>query len=209
MDTLGLVAGGQSGLITTSQAAILGWDRRSLTTAVRLGQLRHLGRGLYALPSPDLAMDDGRLRALSRGGLLLYPDAALGEASAVLAHNLPLIGRHRRAGLIRPLACQVQTQSFVIRPHRAEPIVQTDLGPAVARVWAVAQLTMDCGVLDGVVAADAALHRGMFDATALAEVSAAVKRLATVGPSVHPRIPHGRTLRVGRRVQAAGDPAPC
>ncbi|MEO7236419.1 MAG: type IV toxin-antitoxin system AbiEi family antitoxin domain-containing protein [Lapillicoccus sp.] len=175
METLEMLAHSQAGLFTTSQALALGWDARALLAGVRRGGLKHLGRGLYALPSPDLDTPDGWLRALSRGGLLLYPDSAHTQASAALAHGLPLLGRHRRASLARPVASEVQTQSFVIRPHRGEPVVLTDLGPAVTPAWAVAQLTMDCSVIDGVVAADAALHRGLFRLDDLADVAAAVK----------------------------------
>lgn len=210
MDAVELLAQSQMGLVTTSQTTMLGWDRRARLEAVRRGQVAHLGRGLYALPSPDLDTADGRLRALSRGGLLLYPDGTLTQASAVLAHGLPLLGRHRRASLSRPVGCEVQTQSFVIRPRRDEPIVLTDLGPAVSPVWAVTQLTMDCGVIDGVVAADAALHRGLFTLDDLTATAAAVKgwprstRLSTVATLVDGRSESVGESRLRVLLQLAG-----
>lgn len=130
---------------------------------------------MYALPSPDLAGWEGRLRALSRGALLIYPDGILSHASATLAYRLPLASRHQRAALLRPVQRQVLTQSFVIHPLVDEVAIDTDLGPAVPPARAVAQLTMDFGVFDGVVAADAALHRNLFTASELEDVARSVK----------------------------------
>lgn len=175
MQTLTIVAGGQAGLVTTGQAHRLGWDRRALLHAVRAGDLVHLGRGLYALPSPDLAGSEGRLRALSRGALLIYPDGILSHASGVLAYKLPLASPHRRASILRPVQCQIMTQSFVIHPLVDEKPIRTPLGPAVPPARAVAQLTMDSGILDGVVAGDAALHHGLFTSEDLDEVAASVR----------------------------------
>lgn len=137
------LATSQHGVITTSQARILGWDRKALAAGVRRKQLVHLARSLYAAPAPSLSTPEGRHRALCRGAALLYPDAVLSHASAVLAHGLPLFGPFPRSVYLqRPVRCQVRTQQFVIRPVAGWPSVQTDLGSAVPAPLALLQHTL-------------------------------------------------------------------
>lgn len=162
------MATAQHGVFTTAQATELGWCRKALLGAVRDKALVHLGRSLYAVPAQELDLPEGRHRALCRGALLLYPDAVLGHASAVLGHGLPLFdSRLTRAFLLRPVPAEVLTQSFVIRPLRGVERVTTDLGPAADAATAIVQHTLDNGVTAGVVAADAALHTGLVALSAL------------------------------------------
>ncbi len=110
----------------------------------------------------------GRHRALCRGALMLYPDALLSHVSAVVSHDLPIFGMSLgRAFLIRPVGAEVLTQSFVIRPGGAANSVVSSLGRAVDPARAIVQHTLDNGVAAGLVAADAALHRGVIDMSAL------------------------------------------
>ncbi len=157
------LADSQAGLFTTAQAAAVGWSTDALACEVRAGTLVHLGRALYAVPGPDVAHPEGRHLLLCRGGLLLYPGARLSHASAVLALGLPWWGvQLKHAYLARPeLRHQVRTQSFVIdRCSDAAP-VQTAVGAAEPPDIALVQHTLAHGVTPGVVAMDAALHKGL------------------------------------------------
>ncbi|MEO7061861.1 MAG: type IV toxin-antitoxin system AbiEi family antitoxin domain-containing protein [Lapillicoccus sp.] len=177
MDDLVLrLAQSQGGVVTTAQARTLGWDKRSLRAAVRGGVFVDLGRGLYAVPSPAVRTAEGRHQILCRGALLLYPDAVISHASAVLAHSLPVFGVDLSRGwLSRPVRSEVNTQSFVIRPHLEADHCVTDWGPAVRPALAIIQLTLDHGVVAGVVAGDRATHEGLVTAADLQQVAATVK----------------------------------
>lgn len=176
-DQLIRLAHTQSGLVTTSQALDLGWDRRSLGAATREHILGHVCRGLYAVWTPDLETPAGRHAALSRGAALTYPDAILANVSAVAAHDLPVMGAiGRRAFLERPVRAEVLTQGYVIRPRSApEDEVEAALpgwGRCVSPATAIVQHTLEHGVMPGVVAADAAIHRGDVCVPELADAAA-------------------------------------
>ena len=169
------MAASQGGVVTTAQARALGWDKRSLREAVRSGVLHDLGRSLYAVPTPDLQTKEGRHRALCRGGLLLYPDAVLGRTSAVLAHGLPVYGVDlSRVWLQRAVTSEVNPQSFVIRPKTDATVCSTDLGSAMTPAVAIIQMTLDHGIIAGVVAADRALHTELITFDELHQVAGTV-----------------------------------
>ncbi len=169
------LATSQGGVVTTAQARALGWDKRSLREAVQSGVLHDLGRSLYAVPTPDLQTKQGRHRALCRGGLLLYPDAVLGRTSAVLAHELPVYGVDlTRVWLERAVTSEVNTQTFVIRPKTHATVCSTDLGSAVTPALAIIQMTLDHGIVSGVVAGDQALHTTLITTEDLHQVAGTV-----------------------------------
>lgn len=170
------LAESQHGIVTTAQATTLGWSPKDLSRSVRSGSLVHLAGGLYAVPSPDLRTSVGRHRALCRGALLLYPDAVLSHASAVVSHDLPIFGMSlTRAFLLRPLGGEVLTQSLVLRPLSDLRGDETALGPAVDVAPALIQHTLDNGLAPGLVATDAALHRGVIEMAQLLDAAAAVR----------------------------------
>lgn len=182
MEELIAIALTQNGLFTTAQARRAGLDAWALVRLVRAGRIEHLARGLYALtprgadapadgPAYEAGREDPRTRRhrrLARGGLLLYPDAALSHDSALIAHGLPVWRPDpERAHLVRPVCHQVRTQHFVIDP-RPEAVVDTADGPAVAPSPALVQTARARGILAGVVAADAALRSGVVTPETLA-----------------------------------------
>lgn len=173
MEDLKILATAHGGLFSTKQARVLGYQDAALSKLVRTRALDHLCRGIYGLPEDGLSQEQRHLR-LARGGLLLYPDAALSHLSAVLAHGLPVIAPTlQRVTLVRPQKQEVLTQSFRIRRARHET-VDTDTGAAVVPAQAVVHFTLDAGMVAGVVAADRALHTRLVDQATLQEVAATV-----------------------------------
>ncbi|GAB3115985.1 type IV toxin-antitoxin system AbiEi family antitoxin domain-containing protein [Janibacter alkaliphilus] len=181
------LAASQGGVVVTTQAGRLGADRNALRRAVSRGELLHLGRSVYALPShvdteaSEAEQAEQRHRPLGRGLLVVYPDAVLAGRTAVVAHGLPVgPAKLGRARLERPVPRQVMTQLATIRPT-SRPSVTTDVGPAVPVAAAVVQTASDDGVLPGVVAADAALHSGLLSAEELAAEVGRVDGIAGSG----------------------------
>lgn len=194
------VAEAQHDLFTTRQAATAGYDKWGLLSLVKAGEAAHLARGLYAVcrPGAELTSEEAHLR-LARGALLLYSDAVLSGHSALAALGLPVWDADlSRAHLERPVAAEVLTQRFVIRPplrarDDAEELVETpqdppetvrepracdaaypDLDRHVAPAVALVQHCLENGAGAGVVAADAALHRELVATDELVAAAALV-----------------------------------
>lgn len=173
MDDIATIPTAAHGLFTTAQARAAGVGRRQLQELVRRGTLDHVCRGVYGRHEVELSAEARHLR-LVRAGVLLYPDAVISHVSAVLAHGMPVIDDSlQRAALMRPLDKEVLTASFRIRPLVPDR-VGTPHGPAVGAAVAVVQLTLDAGVMPGVVAGDHALHHGLFDLKELESAAATV-----------------------------------
>lgn len=169
-------ARGQHGVVTTAQALDLGLDRWGLSAMVKAGRLVRLGRGVYALPSPELETDDGRHEAMARGALLTYPTAALAGVTAVAAHGLPVIGAlPKRPRLVSAVPSEVLTQSLILRPRRQASVGDSEWGRAVSVQDAVVQVALEHGTGPGLVAGDAALHAGTVSLKLLEEVAARVE----------------------------------
>jgi very-short-patch-repair endonuclease len=180
------VAESQGDLFTTGQAATAGYDKWGLLGLVKANEAAHLARGLYAVchPGEHLTSEAAHVR-LARGGLLLYEDATLSGHSALAALGLPVWGADlSRAHLERPVAGEVLTQRFVIRPPLRAPrsdadvpggepaereavpeprdsvdAAHVDLGRQVPVAVALVQHCLESGAAAGIVAADAALHQ--------------------------------------------------
>jgi len=151
----------QHGMLTTAQAAGFGLSAPMLVALVRAGVLRHPGRGLYAVEA--LVEHDARAwhRRLCVGALLLYPDAVLAGASAVLAHGIPVWGTPLGTpSILRPVSRVGGMSAFWVRPTRGD-VVSTAWGPASDPATALVQHAVDHGIVTGVVSADAALREGM------------------------------------------------
>jgi len=202
------LAGRQRGVFTTSQAAGFAVSPPALVRLVRTGRLLHPSRGLYLMADQAAEAPDERHRQLCAGALLLYPDAALDGLSAVLAHDLPVwsvdLGRPEIA---RPIHRSAGAVGFRVRPSFGATSVETPLGPAIPAPTAVVRMSLDHGVIQGVVSADAALHRGLATPDSLAEV---VARVATWPHASRARtmlsLVDGRSESVGEsilRVEAA------
>ncbi|KGN38932.1 type IV toxin-antitoxin system AbiEi family antitoxin domain-containing protein [Knoellia aerolata] len=184
LDDLVRIAGGQHGMFTTKQAADLGVGRKGLCEAVRSGSVRHPARGLYAVSALVDTEAVPWQRHLAAGAQLLYPDVVLTGVTAVLAHGLPVWGcRLDRPDLLRPIERQAGTKPYRVRPLRGTA-VDGPWGPTVPLAEALVQLCMDHGIVQGVVSADAALHRGL---VSMDELQAAVDAVATWARSHRPR----------------------
>ncbi|WP_404383076.1 type IV toxin-antitoxin system AbiEi family antitoxin domain-containing protein [Knoellia locipacati] len=184
LDDICRIAGAQAGMFTTRQAELLGIGRKGLREAVRSGGVLHPARGLYAVTA---LVDTGSVawqHHLAAGARLLYPDATLTGVTAVLAHGLPVWGcRLDRPDLLRPIERQAGAKPYRVRPLRSTT-VEGPWGRSVPLAEALVQLCMDHGIVQGVVSADAALHRGL---VSKAELEAAVDAVATWSRSHRPR----------------------
>ena len=177
-------------LFTTQQAYAVGLDDRSLLRLRKTGECVRLTRGLYVLGAHQAVEPEAAHVQLARGGLLLYPDAALSHESALLAHGFPVWRINPSVvHLQRPVQHQVRRGSFVIDPWwmampddregaDAAPTpavpVPTRAGPAVEPAVAVVQTTRVRGLVSGVIAADHGLHHGVFTEADLAAVARVV-----------------------------------
>lgn len=172
------VARGQGGLFTTAQAHDVGLSRTALRECVRSGAALHPTRGLYAVVSLVDTAPVPWHGTLARGAHLLYDDAQLTGVTTVLAHGLPVWNcRLDRPEVRRPITHQVGVKPFRVRPGGgALESVVSPWGPSVPLADALVQLAMDHGIVQGVVSADAALHRGM---VTMDDLATAVARVAT------------------------------
>lgn len=168
----------QGGLFTTAQAHQAGLSRSWLRELVGGGAVLHPTRGLYAVASLVDTSPVAWHKTLARGAHLLYDDAQLTGVTGVLAHDLPIWNcRLDRPDLRRPITHQVGVKPFRVRPGGgARESVDSPCGHTVPLDDALVQLALDHGIVQGVVSADAALHRGQ---VTMAELEAAVERVAT------------------------------
>lgn len=165
----------QGGVLTTAQLACAGHTSRALVELVRGGVLLHPGRGLYVVAALAETEPGARHRQLVAGAHLLYADATLVGATAVLAHGVPVWGADlTRPALRRPIHRAGGVQTFWVRTG-VGPTVDTPWGRATQLPDALAQTAIDHGIVPGVVSADAALHEGRVTLDSLTE---AVERVA-------------------------------
>lgn len=184
LDDLVRIASTQHGMFTTQQAHTLGIGRKALRDWVRARVLLHPSRGLYAVSSLVDTAPVAWQRHMAEGSRLLYPDAALTGVTAVLAYELPVWGcQLGRPEILRPIQRQAGAKPYRVRPLRTER-VDGPWGPCVPLAEALVQLSLDHGIVQGVVSADAALHRKLvtFD-----ELKAAVDAVAAWSGSHRPR----------------------
>jgi hypothetical protein len=174
----------QHGMFSTQQAYAAGIGRKGLRLAVRSGALLHPARGLYAVSALVNVEAESWQRHLAAGSRLLHADSALTGVTAVLAHGLPVWGCPLdTCQLVRPVVRQVDFTPFRIRPQRSTT-VEGPWGPTVPLADAIVQLAMDHGIVQGVVTADAALHREL---VTMEELQAAVDLVASWARSHRPR----------------------
>ncbi|MEO7268043.1 MAG: type IV toxin-antitoxin system AbiEi family antitoxin domain-containing protein, partial [Knoellia sp.] len=184
LDNLVRIAVSQHGMFTTSQAHTLGVGRKALREWVRIGVLLHPSRGLYAVSSLVDTAPVAWQRHMAEGARLLYPDAALTGVTAVLALELPVWGcQLSQPEILRPIQRQAGAKPYRVRPLRTE---RTDgpWGQCVPLAEALVQLCLDHGIVQGVVSADAALHRRL---VTLDDLTAAVDAVAAWSGSHRPR----------------------
>lgn len=169
----------QFGVFTAQQAIETGWSPDQLERATLAGKLIRLRRGAYAdadtiQPSHELA----RLRLGQQGvaAALRIPAATVSHASAVALHGLPLLTTPQLPCVTLPP--ELRTRDAALHVHRQPlPTWQLDRASDVS-ITSVARscvdLTRELGLDAGLVAADAAVHRGL---CAKAELVAVYERL--------------------------------
>lgn len=177
IDDLSNYAMGQGGAISTRQAARLGATPNDLVIFVRERSLLHPFRGAYLVPGPDDETPEAAHGRLCRAALLVYPRGVLGGVSAVVAHDLPATG----SDLSRPVVHHgshrgVGIRGVRVRRTRPQDAVETLTGPALPVAEAVVDHARDHGTLAGVIAGDAALHRGL---SSVGDLESALERVRT------------------------------
>lgn len=166
----------QEGVLTTSQLQLAGYCSRAIVDLVSSEVLDHPGRGLYVVAASARSEPVARHRQLVAGARLLYEDAVLVGATAVLAHDVPVWGADlTRPALRRPIVRSGGMRAFWVRGGVGSS-VETGWGPASPLPDSLALLALDHGIVPGVVSADAALRAGR---VTVEELSAAVDAVAT------------------------------
>jgi hypothetical protein len=166
-----------TGLVTARQADDLGVDQHRLARLVRDGELVRVRAGVYvdgerhrvAEPATRHLME---VRAVLTG---LGPGYAASHLSAVVALGLPVLARDVGPVDVVGVGAGKARRDGRLRVHAAVPadlVVGLDgheglrvVGPASAVLQAAALQ----GTRAGLIAADAALHRGLLSAAALGE----------------------------------------
>ncbi len=156
----------QFGVFTIAQAFEAGWSAAGLRHALRTDRLIRLRRGAFALgetPESGLALERLRLGQRAVAAALRIPAATVSHASAVGLYGLPLLA-------MPPVPCvtlppQLRTREAALHVHR-QPLPPWQLGHTSAvSITSVARscidLTRESGLASGLVAADAAVHRGL------------------------------------------------
>jgi Transcriptional regulator, AbiEi antitoxin len=165
----------QFGVFTAAQAAESGWSAGALHHATTSGTLIRLRRGAFALAD---AVETGPALAQLRLGqqgiaaALRIPAATVSHASAVAVHGLPLLEIPQQPCVT--LNPPLRTRDAALHVHRQPiPAGQLDRASDVS-LTSVARscidLTREFGLAAGLVAADAALHRGLCTAAELRAV---------------------------------------
>ena len=148
------------GLFDRATAITLGWTDGALCRAVRSGRLIRPRHGLYCRPEHADSPALGAVAAARacRGSVVSH-------RSAALLHGVPLLGTagDRRPGLTLPPRSTGDVKGALL--HRAqlwpEDIVDVDGTPVTSVARTVADLARSSPIATSVVAADAALHRGL------------------------------------------------
>lgn len=153
------VAQRQGGVLTRAQALAAGLRPAEVETALRQGRWTRTRHGAYAVAGPP-EDDRAALARLVAAAQLRTPGlVALGRTAAAL-HGLPLLGP--ATGLVQARPRAGQRRHDVPRVHLPDDHV-TVLG--AVRVTTLARTVVDVArtgtLLQGVVVADAGLHRGV------------------------------------------------
>jgi putative AbiEi antitoxin of type IV toxin-antitoxin system len=160
------IASRQRGVFTARQAHAAGWTDDAIAHAFRVGSIRQLRRGVYALPAEPsgVTWKDARAEHVVHtvAALLTHPGSLASHASAAVLIDCPLLRVPRLPCLTLPPR---RTGSIDdVHLHRAQ-LFRGDpgrLGPL--RLTMPARTAMDCaresGVESGLVVADAVLRAG-------------------------------------------------
>lgn len=169
-------------VVTTDDLRACGYDSNAVRRLLAAGVLRRVHRGVMVDAVVwDEATSEERHRLRCRAVLLRYRDVALSHVSAIVAHGLPVFDARLDLVHLSRIDAGRPRRRGAVQVHPRLP------GPAVVRTasWpplpvctiAVAVLqTADWDGLDaGMVAAEAALHRGLVTAGELQRARAVAR----------------------------------
>jgi hypothetical protein len=163
------VAAAQDGLFSAAQASAAGLTKAEIAARVRSGAWHRVVRSVYVEQPLWAAMDD-RQRHLATAGarlLVLRPGWAVARRSAVLAHDLPYLGKPPQTPqLLRDHGSGGPRVRATSRHERIAALPQQDLrrlgGLLVCSLERTAlDLARSETFVSAVVVADAALRRGV------------------------------------------------
>lgn len=171
------LAASHHGMLTTEMARGLGYDKFALASLTKSGALLHPCRGLYAVAElVDRRTVESWHKHLTFGGRMLYPDAILVGATALVVHDIPVWNTNlNRPAFFRPRDRSAAASAFWVRPRVCRDILDTPLGPTQTIAASVIQHCLDNGMTQGVVSADAAMQMGLTSPEELAAVAETVQ----------------------------------
>lgn len=156
-----LTANGQ--ICTTRQLGAIDVDERTVAHLVRAGKLVRVRRGLFAAGAVwREAAPEQRLALCTRAVLADRPGAAASHMSAAVLHGLPAWGGPAgRVDIVCPTPRRRLRSGIALHPWPTgiSPVTvdgRLVLPPPVA----IAQVTVEHGVVPGLVCLDRALHEG-------------------------------------------------
>lgn len=155
-----------------------GWSDGELRRRRRSGELVSLRRGAY-LDSDDARLADAvatHALVIESGRPLTADDAVLSHVSAAVLHGLPIwnvpLDRVHRTRARRTGARRTGSTDLHAAPLTAEEITEIGGRPVTTLARTLVDLARTLGFEEAVVLVDAALHRHLVDAGALAEALA-------------------------------------
>jgi len=170
------------GVFSRVEALRWGMSDNDLTRLVRAGRLTRPRRGVYALPTSGGNREEEhayRVRAILRG----RPASCAAARSTLALAQLPLV----RADLSTVLLCGAGKERFRRGDVVTYPLPSGEKGitiggaPSVSIETAIFQTVARDGLTTAIVAADAALHRGLVTPESLEHRRVGLRRLAPRG----------------------------
>lgn len=151
------------GVVVTQTIKRIGGDRTELARLVRAGDLVRLSRGAYADSRVwEESASHARYVLRCRAAALARPGSVLAGHAALAVLGLPLFGVDlRRIDLMAPVNSRFRRNGIVIAPLSVEAITGVEGLSVVAPAQAIVTVTTRSGLASGLVAADAAVHRGI------------------------------------------------
>jgi hypothetical protein len=140
-----------------------------MSRAVRTGALVRVQRGVFALPGPVSECDAARAAVSTIG------NSAISHRSALLIHQLPLVGRHpQRPEITVPPRTTGRTPAAHLHRARLWPqdVVTVDGAPVTSVSRTVIDVGRSAPIATAVAALDAALNRRLTSEDEIADVLA-------------------------------------